>query len=119
VKNLVSKLVLFTIASTAASLLFFSLVALPLWYLELFMWFTALMAPDPVLLVASIYYLPVVVALTCWWGIWRILRAIEKKGPLKEFFYLLVVLWLPVTLVPAIWLGLLLVMIAAYAAMTK
>lgn len=59
--------------------------------------------PNPALLFGSLFYWPVLFALTGWYWVWRFMRWIfDDEGPLPRFYKLLQFLWAPAWIIPSI-----------------
>lgn len=92
--------------------------------LSLWMFIVDLAKPSPVLLIASVFYWPVLLGLTVWYWVWRFMRWIfEDEGPLPKFWRLLLLMWLPVTAIPTIllvcWFGWIICWYQAYAVLLE
>ena len=71
--------------------------------ISVWMWVVDLLRPNPILLVGSFYYWPVLFLLTGWYWIWRFMRWVfDDEGPLPRFFWTLTVLWAPVWIIPTV-----------------
>ena len=85
-------------------------------WLQVRLWMCAVETVGTWGLILSFYYFPALGALTCWYWAWRGIRRLGyDEGPLPRFMVLLIILWLPCTLLPAVMLLLTALLFAAAA----
>lgn len=109
------KLVFYWLVALLCCLLLFKTPVLLLWQVQAWAWCMELAAPSVVLIICSAAYCVVLAVLTVWYWWWRGLRWIfGDEGPLPRFRALLLVLWLPVTLVPTYCVVLMLALAASW-----
>ena len=71
--------------------------------LTVWMFVVDMIKPNPALLFGSLFYWPVLIALTGWYWVWRAVRWVfGDEGPLPRFFKLLGIMWAPVYVIPGI-----------------